>query len=536
MSQKDKNKILFPGKCIDNQDPLVLGRIRAIPETENYQEIIASIPTNCAIYDPTDRNKIIDIKDECKWTIDDPFLFLPLLPFYINTVPQMTEYVHIIFTNKDYKYQDQFYIQGPFSSPMTTPYEYFNSARTYLAGGTRNKQSLFLKNSNGEYRNVDSYGIFPEPNDNSLLGRGTADVIVKHDEVLVRSGKYIGNLDPKSFPLQNNKRSFLQLSYFRQTKIDLPSYTLTNLIEQVKVVQKLVEWNIYNPENTSDAFTGVVNLYNVKADEKTNTTNFVVDSDVSSFISAPLYQVSFFGESFENVKNKINQFIQGVNNGEIKITLPPIDLDPTSNVSTFDAADSYTVPGEIFPFIFRPGPLTYQYIRNFDGVNNSTQYGNVSKFYGDIKLNPADTTTGFGLIFNKGKTGPGYDTNIVEQNPSKYIDTPISYSTLGGDKIYLLSHESTIPGKAQIDLSNTLYGIPQKTFTDELEDKTSSMVRGEQLIEFLNLLTKFLVAHVHPFPGLPPVPVAVDGTQSAQILSELLNAPNKILNQNIRIN
>jgi hypothetical protein len=28
----------------------------------------------------------------------------------------------------------------------------------------------------------------------------------------------------------------------------------------------------------------------------------------------------------------------------------------------------------------------------------------------------------------------------------------------------------------------------------------------------------------------------VDGTQSAQILSELLNAPNKILNQNIRIN
>jgi hypothetical protein len=44
------------------------------------------------------------------------------------------------------------------------------------------------------------------------------------------------------------------------------------------------------------------------------------------------------------------------------------------------------------------------------------------------------------------------------------------------------------------------------------------------------------VSHVHPFPGLPPVPVAVDGTQSSQILSELLNAPNKILNQNIRVN
>jgi hypothetical protein len=525
MSQRDKNKIIFPGKCIDNNDPLVLGRIRAVPETDNYQEIIAGIPTNCAIYDPTNKEKIIDIKDECKWTIDDPFLFLPLLPFFINSSPKNNEYVHIVFANKDYKYQSQFYIQGPFSSPMASPFEFFEAGKTYLASGTRNKTTLSLKNQTGEYRDSRSYGIFPEPNDNSLLGRGTSDVIVKEDELLLRAGKYIGTLNPNTFPVSNNKRSFLQLSYFRQKKVDLPSYKLVNLIEQVKVVQKLIEWNIFNPETQSDSFTGVINLYNVKADVRTNTTNFRVDSDVQDLLSAPLYQLGFFGETYEQVKLKINQFIIGVNNG--KISIPDL---------VNGGENSYVVPEQIFPYIFRPGPLTYQYIRNFDGVNNSTQYGNVTKFYGDIKLNPADTDTGFGLIFSKGKSGPAYDPKIITQTPSEYINSPVTYATLGGDKLYLLSHESTIPGKGSINLTDTLYGIPQQTFTDDLEGKTNSIVRGEQLIDFLNLLTKFLVAHVHPFPGLPPVPVAVDGTQSAQILSELLNAPNKILNQNIRVN
>ena len=525
MSQRDKNKIIFPGKCIDNEDPLVLGRIRAVPETDNYQEIIAGIPTNCAIYDPTNKEKIIDIKEECKWTIDDPFMFLPLLPFFINSSPKKNEYVHIVFANKDYKYQSQFYIQGPFSSPMSSPFEFFEAGKTYLASGTRNKTTLSLKDQTGEYRDTRSYGIFPEPNDNSLLGRGTSDVIVKEDDVLLRAGKYIGTLNPNTFPMSNNKRSFLQLSYFRQKKVDLPSYTLVNLIEQVKVVQKLIEWNIFNPETQSDSFTGVINLYNVKADVRTNTTNFRVDSDVQDLLSAPLYQLGFFGETYEQVKLKINQFIQGVNNG--KISIPDL-INGGEN--------SYVVPEQIFPFIFRPGPLTYQYIKNFDGVNNSIQYGNVTKFYGDIKLNPADTDTGFGLIFSKGKSGPSYDPKSVTETPSEYINSPVSYTALGGDKLYLLSHESTIPGKGKINLTDTLYGIPQQTFTDDLEGKTNSMVRGEQLIDFLNLLTKFLVAHVHPFPGLPPVPVAVDGTQSAQILSELLNAPNKILNQNIRIN
>ena len=73
-------------------------------------------------------------------------------------------------------------------------------------------------------------------------------------------------------------------------------------------------------------------------------------------------------------------------------------------------------------------------------------------------------------------------------------------------------------------------------FTDEIINKTDPMVRGDQLMDLINLIVKFLVSHVHAFPGLAPVPVGTDGTSSQDIIQKLLDADKTILNQNIRIN
>ena len=65
---------------------------------------------------------------------------------------------------------------------------------------------------------------------------------------------------------------------------------------------------------------------------------------------------------------------------------------------------------------------------------------------------------------------------------------------------------------------------------------TSSSVRGEELLELIEMIVRFLVTHTHAYPGLPPVPITQDGSSTDKILTELNNAVTKILNNNIRLN
>jgi hypothetical protein len=129
---------------------------------------------------------------------------------------------------------------------------------------------------------------------------------------------------------------------------------------------------------------------------------------------------------------------------------------------------------------------------------------------------------------------------LTEVANDTFAANPTTYGAMGGDYLYFLSHKSVIPSKgAPIDLKNTLYGIDQTTFTDNIFNKTNSMVRGEELMSFLNLITQFMIGHVHPFPGMAPIqeyPSIPDGPSAKKILEILNNSQNTILNQNIRIN
>ena len=106
---------------------------------------------------------------------------------------------------------------------------------------------------------------------------------------------------------------------------------------------------------------------------------------------------------------------------------------------------------------------------------------------------------------------------------------------MGSDKLFLLSHNSQIPGKEKINFDDTLYGISSEKFADDIIPNTSSLVRGEELLELIEMIVRFLVTHTHAYPGLPPVPVTQDGSSTTKILVELNNAVNKILNSNIRL-
>jgi hypothetical protein len=107
------NRILFPAIITNIDDPLMIGRVRAEIESDRNDAILKSITDP-----PFNINKDI-------WGDQDPFIFKPLLPYYYNMPLAVGERILVIFANKDYKFDNQYFIQSDFTSPMRVT---FNSA------------------------------------------------------------------------------------------------------------------------------------------------------------------------------------------------------------------------------------------------------------------------------------------------------------------------------------------------------------------------------------------------------------------------
>jgi hypothetical protein len=515
--------IFFQVVVMDNRDPMMLGRIRAKLLVDNYNDIVKSIT------DPP-WNEEKDV-----WTSRDPFIFSPLMPYFMYQVPKVDEMAQVIYVNRDFKYQNQYYIQNTFSSPTSITFEYYVGGNKFTGTGTQLKNPKPLKNQDGTYADKATHkGVFPEPGDNAILGRGSADLVIKENEVLLRAGKFKGpTLQPNVIPTANQQRGFLQLSRFGTTKVKKEDKTIVEFNETIIQVKYLVEWIITNPENTQNKFSGNVYLYALKPDVSTNSKNLTVGSVVDEKLKSLIQVVTFSLLSEKDTVAFINEFINkcngtpGVNspftNTQISVTIPPLVIDTG-----------------LHPLFYRPNNLTYSYLKPSLGTSyvnpTSAEVQNVSNIFNQIKLFAALKQGGYGLIYAKSKVGIPLETKKTTIPTATFVNQPTTYGALASDKLFLLSHYSSIPGKGKINLDDTLYGITGEQFVDEIIPKTSSLVRGEELMELINLIVRFLVTHTHAFPGLPPVPVTQDGTNVQDILTELQNAANKILNENIRLN
>lgn len=497
------NPLFYQCTVLDNKDPLMLGRVRARLLTDNYEDIIRSIQNP-----PWDESKDI-------WTNRDPFIFIPLLPYYLYQVPKIDELILIVYNNSDFKYQNQFYVQSLLSTPTSSNYEYYVASQKLTGIGTQYKNSLPIKNKDGTYPNNLPVGIFPEPGDNALLGRNSADVIVKENEVLIRAGKIQGTLQPNIMPAGNTQRSFIQLSKFDNEKVFQENKTYGDLKPANIMVKYLIEWVIINPENNQDKFTGTIYLYSLKENESVTSKNLQVDSQIED-LKTIFYSEDFTAIPMSEVITRINDFIREFNS---KSSIKFVQLFPKIN-------------DQRFPVFFRPNNLTYSKMLSSTGITAT----NLSTIFNAIKLNLTAPERGYGLIYTKDKVGIPYDSKIYKVPIYKYNNVPTTFAGVGADKVFLLSHNSSIPGKGKINLDNTLYGIDNDKMVDELIPKTSSTVRGEELLDLLNKIVRFLITHTHAYPGLPPTPVTQDGSNSASIEADLRNAINNILNENIRIN
>lgn len=512
-------KYIYTGIVKDVDDPLMLNRVRIFFDTTteglNNTAILESVPNT---YNGIETKIDGDLKPEFKWSAMDPFCFLPLLPLFVKVTPKVGESVNVIWPNPDFRFGEQYYIQGTFSSPLTMFNEQAVSSRMFATKNMLLKPSVNLKNpKNAEYYQPTTKGVFPEPEDSALLGRGTCDIIVRENDVVIRAGKSNEIPTNRNSNLSAKKtRSFIQLSNFSDRIIFNGTNPQIRLEQNVQFVKTLIEWNIINPENQQDKFNLEVFIYGLPENSAYTTNQITISSPVND--KSLITKLTFNNQSSNDVVKKINEIIKDINNGKLNIDPYPILKFERSH-----------------PMIFRPSELTYKWISQ--GSNNSTpEYKNVSNIATKVKFK-REGNNGYGLIFFKNKPGQqtiprtDYVKDISRQNVST------TYNVLGADKLILLSHESQIPDGQRIILNeDTLRGISQEFLAENVIPNTNSFVRGEELVKFLNLVIRFLISHVHAFPGLPPIPIATDGTSTAKILSQLQNAGNTILNKNIRIN
>lgn len=498
------NRILFPATITHIEDPNMIGRVRAVIDSDRNDSILNSIT------DPP-FNINTDI-----WGPRDPFIFKPLLPYYINAPIEVGERILVIFANKDFKFDNQYFIQADFSSPMRNNFTDSVEARTTTGSGRRFIKGLNLKNLDGTYRKSKTKGLFVEPKDNGIIGRGSSDIIVKEHDVLIRSGKYKGQLNPKEFPTPNDNRSFIQVSQYDTRKVVLPSAELEFTKSKLLSTKFLIEWIIQNPDSTEN-FNGVINLYTLKQNERISIDNINPNTTLDDLKSIRA-RTSFNGLTKTQTIEFINNFI--------------FNCD---NLLKLDDGTQLFLPNEIkYPIFFRPGFATQ--IRLTGGFGKLPPQ-NLIDIYNQIKFNKFEKQGGYGFIYSKGSTQAPTLNQVANVQQSQIVNEVNTSALIGADEVYLLSHESEpAPNKRKIELNGSLYGIEQDKIIDDIYPNTSSSVRGEELLELINLIVRFLITHAHPFPGLPPVSVTEDGSTINNLLNELSLATKKILNKKIRMN
>jgi hypothetical protein len=513
----EEKRILWFATVKEVDDPLMLNRVRVSFDTKNNEAILKAIPDT----KNGKQTKIpggSDLLPEFKWSEIDSFCCLPLLPIFLNVTPKKDETVNIIWPNPEYKYDEQYYVQGTFSSPLSAYQENFNAQRMF-ASKNRLQDAKLLKNPlNNEYYISKTKGVFIEPEDIGLMGRGTCDIVVKSGDVLLRAGK------STTIPQNANKeinakksRSFIQLSDFGVRENPMDPIESIRLEQEVASVKTLVEWDILNPENAYNKFTYTISLYNLPEGKKEyNTQNLQLDSVVSNSDKRLVYRATYNNKGVSEIGRVVSQFISQCNDGTIN--LPDYPITTLSNQ---------------FPLYFRPSPETYKFIET---PSSGLEFINVTAI--GLGIDYKSQKNGFGLLYSRGKTGQQFTTRKdVQKQKEVLTGQTVTYNILGADKMLFLSHESRIQSKQQIILDeSTIYGIEQSYLVSNVLPNTDPMVRGDELMKLINIMVRFLISHVHPFPGIPPVPTSQDGTKVSDILQQLASAPETILNQNLRIN
>jgi hypothetical protein len=246
--------------------PLTPEKIKTIKESiKNYNadEYAIKIGIPGAKYDGSKEGNNYLTKD---------FIILPncfpLMPKHINFVPKKGEIVLVMLQSDTSIYNDRFYI-GPITSSLTKlNYDPKITALSNFSIGTTDATEEIDRIPLAK-------GVYEDPQNVTINGRGNTDIIQRNEEILLRCGKFVSNN-----PLQFNSLNpgFIQIK--SDFNINIENSEETKKVTVTNIVSDKINLLTYNG---SPSLTSNKGLTSVK--KGTNIAEYINDDKLEEILT-----------------------------------------------------------------------------------------------------------------------------------------------------------------------------------------------------------------------------------------------------------
>jgi len=512
-------KIIDIGICINNNDPLGLGRIRCV----RYSDYVSE-KEKADTYEPFSDNDI--------------FVANPFLPTNINLIPEVDQAIKIINYNTDKENVNVEYIAGPFTTIHNFNDQSFSSQISNTTYGTSIKNKPGLFDLNGIFKKKVSIGSVAEKTDYGVYGKYGSDLIFSENGLQLRGGKLLSKEKAKpkdrhdifSFPIMSPKSSVLTLKKFPHKLIKKVTEDKTIQVE-VKDLKYLIEYDIVNNTGNTDLSSPyAIDFYVYKIKKpfgdllKTNNINenTIIPSELLTLVnieqnnSSPTHKI-LLPSSISESQWQTDDFIFLVS--EIR------DFLYTLHETDLTKINSLYKKEDLHPFYFRPKQSLM--INNDDNTVKKNIFSSISMYGIGPKC---------GLIFSLGNVLPKVTSKKtkIEKFEFDKISDEQSFSSLKSDKIYFLSTDTNKTEKLVPFQKLDKYELTQNDYIEKIDPNTYSVVRGENLILLLEKVIDVLFEHEHNILG--PFVKNEQFKSYSELVKLIETMRNDLLNGSIRIN
>ena len=262
-------------------------------------------------------------------TTDELGWAFPLLPKYLSAIPKVNDIVWLFILSKDRQSTDRLYI-GPIISQLDKldGDNFFNGAsplKAFSYGGLQPKPPVLSDETTTKII-PDLIGVFPRADEISIQGRYNTDITQKHNEVVIRAGKF-QEATTNEFKIKFNYKT----QAFIQLKNDV-SYPTQKMLNGVSV-----------PNDDSSEIGSVINIVSNKINLLThkdgspivtlNNENLINDEELKKMLGEA-HQLPFGDILLEYLKLLKDAIFNHVHNGNGN---PATDLATSGNIQSIGA-------------------------------------------------------------------------------------------------------------------------------------------------------------------------------------------------------